>query len=520
MGFNSNASDRGQAQAIDTGAQVLNLSFGASSEYVGTTYCIAYVNTASCLDLSYAKSRDVAPVASSGNDRIDLQFPASDPRVISAGGFQQGAGTGIVLWDESPPPPNTAHCPHDPNLPLGLECGTNFSLTYAANGYNHQELLGSAQSVYSTTYPYKNWVDYAQCGDGYPSQWGGGGGLCTGTSMSAPQISGVVGLLRSINPLVLTSVPEPGAGVPVGLRASLAQTTAEAQAHMGLIWDVHLGYGHPDAAAAARKMLGKVAGAVIRNRATPLFRLYSSVTKDYADTTSPQYALTLLINQTHDYVQPTSLPAVPGYHFPYDTVNETAPATPRASVYVLTTEVRPRNEWPALVPLYMMDKPKTNGTEYMLVKTTPEIQQAHSSGYNLRTIQGYIYQACTPDCIPPGAAKLWREYKTSDADCATFLNSEKATFEANGYTAACPAGSGKLLGYAYPATDTDSDGLPDGFEYVVGTSLARTDSDGDGVPDETEFPMIGVPISDPCAGGSGARYCLADSLFKYGFEPL
>ena len=66
MGFNSNASDRGQAQAIDTGAQVLNLSFGASSEYVGTTYCIAYVNTASCLDLSYAKSRDVAPVASSG----------------------------------------------------------------------------------------------------------------------------------------------------------------------------------------------------------------------------------------------------------------------------------------------------------------------------------------------------------------------------------------------------------------------------------------------------------------------
>ena len=122
--------------------------------------------------------------------------------------------------------------------------------------------------------------------------------------------------------------------------------------------------------------------------------------------------------------------------------------------------------------------------------------------------------------MPPGAQKFWREYKTSDADCATFLDSERSAFEAAGYTAACPAGSNKLLGYAYPATDTDGDGLPDGFEYVVGTSPTRADSDGDGTPDGVEFPMVGVSVSDPCGGGTGALYCPADSIFKSGFDPF
>jgi hypothetical protein len=517
--LNTNAVDRSKAEAIDTGAQALSLSFGVGNPS-GSYNCIGNRTKANCLTIAYAVGRDAAVVASSGNQRWDLDFPASEKRVISAGGFQPD----LALWDDSPG--NIVNCPPEQTQ----ECGSNHSVLHNGQYFTHQELLGSAKRVLSTTYPNTVWVDYAECGDNYGTPSGDGVGWCTGTSMSAPQIAGVIGLLRSVNPLVPVGEPEPPIGTSPGLRTVLAQTAS--QSSIGQPWSPLVGYGIPDVAAAARRMLGKVAGGGVRNRATPLFRLYSAYVKDFAETTSPQYAVSLMIAQAHQYVQPAAgLGAellVPGYAFPYDVDDpsdfndtyESPPAAPRASIYVLTTAVNPRNEWPALLPLHLMDKPKASGRDYLLVTNKQDIEYAHSSGYNLRTIQGYIYQHCTPEpaCMPPAAEALYRACKTVDSDCATFLESERVAFEASGYTTAYPPGSSTKLGYAYPATDSDSDGLPDGFEYVVGSSPTRSDSDGDGIADAVEFPLAGVPVGDPCGGGTDALYCPADSIFKSGFD--
>jgi hypothetical protein len=468
--LNSRATPIAITNAVDTGAQVLSMSFGGSPPA-----CAAAPPPAYCLAIQYAADHDTAMVAASGNNRSELQYPASDNRtVIAAGGFNDS----LALWDESPG--SFTNCPLiGPPHPSTNECGSNYTQSTTVVSYDHQELMASAKHVLSTTYPNFDYQAYAECGDSYGTPIGDGIGWCTGTSMSAPQIAGVIGLLRSINPLTPVGTPY---GVAGTVRRILATTTYEAQALHA--WERHFGYGRPDAALAARTMLGGTTGT--RNRVTPLFRLFSSATLDYADVTSPQYALALMINQKKAWLPVASLPTVPGYpSFPHG-INETLPPadTPRASVYVMATEVAPRNDGPALLPLYLMDLLDPNDDsrrDFMLVTSRAEIEQAHGNGYNLRNIQGYIYAPCAQTgCVPAGTQKFWREYNTTAKDCATFLESERmgATgFEARGYTAACPAGPTKMLGYVYSS-------------------------------------------SAACGAGISTLPCASDSIFKNGFEML
>lgn len=507
LGSNSQAWGPALSLAADTGAQIANMSLGRPSGSPTEHYCQFNAWAPMCQAIAFAAYRDVTMIASSGNARTFLDFPAADPNVIAVGGFQQN----LAIWDLWP------NCPP---APYGTtQCASNFTINLTVGP--KQELMGSAQSVLSTTYPGYNWNPVLECGDQFPGPgFGDGAGWCTGTSMSAPQIAGLFGILRSINPLVPTGADPTAAG---SLRSVVAGSTVEALA--GQAWNPFLGYGRPDAAAAVRRLLGTIVGATARNRATPLFRLYSSGAKDYADTTSPQMAIGMMINAAHAWQPVASLPSVAGYSsFPHDPADG-ALAAPRASVYVMTTEYKPRSEWPALVPLHLMDKDVPDSRDvddFMLVTTPSEIEYAHNYGYNLRSIQGYVYAPCTPEpgCIPPGAQRLYRACNTAATDCATFLESEGAAFAAAGYTAPFPpiGGTKTLLGYAYPAMDTDADGLPDGFEYVVGTSPTHADSDGDGLVDAYELPMVGVPLGDPCAGGVGARRCGADVIFKNAFD--
>ena len=115
-----------------------------------------------------------------------------------------------------------------------------------------------------------------------------------------------------------------------------------------------------------------------------------------------------------------------------------------------------------------------------------------------------------------GHRSLYRQCNAAEDDCAVFLESERATFEAGGYTASYPTGTSPVIGYAYPNVDTDTDGLIDGFERLIGSNPAQADSDGDTILDGIEYPLAGVPTSDPCNGP--AVSCSIAGIFGNGFE--
>ena len=505
----------------DTGAQIINMSFGAPWEQ---NYCANSVNAnkTECLSLASAHANGVMMVAASGNSRTKLNFPASDSRVASVGGLDETSD----LWneDKDPPPNHTNNCPFYPSYP-DAECGSNYTVNVSTDA--KQEHVAPARRVLSTFYPGMPWHPDILCDDAALGVNGDGQGPCTGTSMSTPIISGLVGILRSVNPLVL-----PGDGVldaPYrGIRSVLIGSSVLPSASE--MWNPKLGYGRTKADMAVAAMLGTSDNAPVKNRVTPLFSFYGAASKDWAYTTVPQAALALMINQAGSYAPQGTL--TPGYGvFPYAWPAPIPPA-PRASAYVLTTEFKPKTSHPNLVPLYWLDRAKFwpvgctpgvtgcngNNRDFLLLTSAAHVQTALNDGYHYRGLQGYVYQSCTPEatCVPEGAERLWLKCKTADDDCAVFLERDRASFEAQGYTAAYPAGSNMRLGYAYPNVDSDGDGLIDGFEYLLGSKQNQADSDMDGIADGVEYPQAGVPVSDPCSSGR----CRAGYLFEDGFEAV
>lgn len=369
-----------------TASQVVNMSLGGPMS--DEIECLTFPQLLWCLNFTIATENDVVLVAASGNRLGSVNWPAADRRIIAVGGL----GLDLGIWDDRP------NCPFGATDPT--ECGSNFTNPEWSN--YRQELMAPAKSVQSTMYRGFDWNPDLLCGDSF----GGGAtndgvGLCTGTSMSAPIISGIAGILRSINPLV--PVGDPFTAVDYGIRDVLAASTDRAAAGLG--WDPVMGFGRPDAEVAAKRMLGAVAGGTVTNRLTPLFVLWSEGAKDSISVATPQLAVALARYQNAQAESRSDDgPLTPGYGV-FPTEPEFAPPVPRAALYVLTTEFSPGYPGqllPTPIPLYVVERtrPSPDGCtpanppcnvenrDYALVNSVAELEAAVAGGYNHRGRQG------------------------------------------------------------------------------------------------------------------------------------
>jgi subtilisin family serine protease len=517
--------------AAQFGSQVINMSFGlrvVTNSFYCTVNDEEYANEPFCLMLEFAAENDVIVAAASGNQRNEILFSASDMRVAAVGGIDES----LQFWDEDPN--NQGDCPLFPDDVN--ECGSNYS--QSASGVPKQEVVLPARGVLASIYPGKDYNDRITCGDSHGAYSGAtssdGIGTCTGTSMSAPQLAGIYGVLRSINPLVPAGDPE-NAGV-YGIRDVVVDTTDRSLE--SIAWDQKLGYGMPVPSIAASWMLGTIRGIVARNRTTPLFAVYSATAQDYAALASPQAANALIRYQTASYASTGSFiegESITGYsHFPL--LGSGGPShVARARAHILTTEYSRQDDLPPIVPLYLLDRsrkwpincssksPPCNelNRDFALASSVADLEAAVNGSFAFKGIQGYIYARCEsePGCIPAAAERLYQQCNTSTDDCAVFLERDRSTFEAAGYLALAPFSTSAVLGYAYSDDDSDADGLVDGMEQVIGTDPLSADSDGDGDADAVEYPLAAVPFGDPCHGGSLVTCLVADSVvFIDGFE--
>jgi serine protease len=488
------------------GGQVFSASFGDPLGPQDDENCLNPANELVCAAIAEQIARDVLLPSAAGNSREGILIPAEDRRIPAIAGSNETD----TIWDDMPG--TTGSC---------VECGSNFrqppELDTVINN-DRSEVSAPAKNVRSTFYPGFTWSAVSSCGDAFDN--GGpsndGIGLCTGTSMSTPIIAGVYGLLRSINPLVPAGSLDNGPVVP-GIRTVVANAASLATNR-----ENKLGFGIPNAATAARAVLGQVRGLTVKNRAIPLFGLYSPGATDYAVTANPQLATALQVEQENGYANagPIAGAAVPGYSaFPGVNI----PQAPRARAYVLSTEFSPVNG-ANLIPLYLLERCRPGSgcavdqRDWLVITRENELNFAVNQGYAFYGLQGYVYELCNnePACIPPGAQRLYLQCNAASADCAVFLEEQKIAFENAGYTAALNGGVA-ALGYAYGTANSDGDLLPDAVEYVAGLNRFAVDSDGDGLSDHQEYPLAGLPSSDPC--NVGASFCGGgDNIFKNGFE--
>jgi serine protease len=409
----------GVVHAVQNGSQAVNLSFGV--EGTPSPNCGDVATSAMCDAMELASRYDVVMVGATGNENhsIDVQFPASDPRVIPVAGLQHGTPD---LWQNTEV--NGAGAP--------IAFGSRLGPQMAQRG-----LLAPARDVLSTVYTGYDWNPAGRCGDSTSlgSSAGPGYGVCTGTSMAAPHVTGIVALMRSVDPLQ-------SAGT---VRSRLLSTADNAHAPNN-----QRGYGVPSARLAVNTMVSDNSV-----KLTPLFALQDGCNGRWLYTVAPQMAAAA-INRTllpspgaYCKIFPAfqtwgSQVKIGATFYAFPGVDaQTYPA--RAQVWLYSTH-KPRNSAVELMPLYRLSRESDFQRAY--TSSYSEAQAlVFAHGYRIDGTEGYLYPA---NLSPPsGTVRLRRASKqpSGTSDFAVFPESLEASMASQGYVYGLTT-----LGWAFPNT--------------------------------------------------------------------
>jgi hypothetical protein len=410
---------------VANGMQVINLSFGNAAANCTNQLPV-------CDAIADAVSKDVLLVASAGNSNATVpQFPASHPSVFSVGGAQNS----------------------NPSVP-GAWARWWYDLANGSNSAGSSGVVAPAKSIVSTvpTNGELGSAPWILCSDKAVVDESGvaadGYGSCTGTSMAAPHVSALAGILRSINPrLSWTAIRD-------RIRASGSHYPPQT---------AELGSGMPNARTAVDQTIAQTP-----NKLTPLFSMYSSGRLDYFYTTVPQMARAAALGTlkpSNFVLSPSTISyasvgtGITGYgSFP----GALQTTIPKAQVWLFTTPENPKSASIPLVPLYRLSwkcgdptsappticSSNSNHMDVTYTADTAGVSAFQNVGYKLDGIEGYLYPKTLPQ--PAGTVRLMRKYNPARDDHAIFPESQLSAMAAQGYT----QNSGSdWIGYVYPNTN-------------------------------------------------------------------
>lgn len=519
-----------------SGAQAINFSGGVP--YASGLPCSAFGYAPPAADLCpilmLLNELEVSVAAASGNHlQGALQFPASDDLVIGVGGsdsffmFWDERNRSVDPWDFCTAP--YTGCTDYSGVVAGgaspyYECGSNQG--------GGQDFLAPARKIISTL-PYGAALgaplivhpQHDLCIDDSFSGANDGIGYCTGTSMAAPLVTGMIGLVLSANPLLS--------------RADVYDALRSNSSAPG--YSTISGWGVPDAEAAVDWARGEVACATVAVRATPMFVLHNWSDRDRLYTTRPQAASgALLGNFLADppdtdcwLVGPCPSPSPTETARPYVSglSGETSAVAaftefrthkpnpgfiPHAAFWMLTSD---KTDIPGAVvrPLYRLSfveecdwRDHIYTTESFGIDTLSQTDYCPSltgtQSFHYDAIEGYLFRECPQGfgCNnvndPSELQALYRRWSSTDEMSALILHSQLGLPQFASYNNCTPPNqcdpfggtADGFLGYVIPNIDSDGDTLPDAFERLLGTNPLLADSDGDGLADGVEYPVAGL----------------------------